>query len=250
MGNTKPQDAVSTKVRAALELLGWDTPTDQIIAAVGEAAFAKIKTPARAYVGACRHGYRPRYLPMELEPKKIKYVAGDLFGPIQASTAMETIVIPHVVNDRGAFGAGFVVRLAQAFPKAKQDYLDWSAGKIADEVMPFKLGLTFFSEVIIKHEPPIVFVAHMLAQTLGGRRPLFYNHLSRCMDSVADFALGQSNPKIVAPMFGSDLAGGNWSFIEELITDCWLKRNLDVTIHYLPGRTPQGWTPPTPPGEP
>jgi hypothetical protein len=190
---------------------------------------------------------------MELEPK-IKYIEGDLFAPIQASTANETIVIAHVVNDKGAWGAGFVVPLGRAYPKAKEDYHDWHDGKIPSLSLPatdplFNLGVTMFSEVQ-KHQTPLVYVAHMMAQTLGGRRPLFYNHLARCMDSVAHFALGYSNPKIVSPMFGSDLAGGNWSFIEELITDCWLKRKLPVTIHYLPGRTPQGWTPPTPPGEP
>jgi hypothetical protein len=34
-------------------------------------------------------------------------------------------------------------------------------------------------------------------------------------------------------MFGSALAGGDWRFIEELITDCWLVRGIQVTVYYL-----------------
>ena len=63
------------------------------------------------------------------------------------------------------------------------------------------------------------------------------------MDAVAEFAIDE-NARIVCPMFGSGLAGGNWLFIEKLIEDCWLDRLIEVTVHYLPNTIPVGWTPP------
>lgn len=181
----------------------------------------------------------------------IKYVEGDLFGPLLASREMATIILPHVCNDKGAWGAGFVVPLGRTFPKAKEEYTNWAKHQDLYEDMeqfPFKMGETQFVEVRTG-EPPMIFVCNMVAQTLGGKRPLFYNHLARCMDSVANFAPRQSNPRIVAPMLGAQLAGGRWDFVEELIGDCWLRLGIPVTIHYLPGQTPDGWVPPQTPSE-
>jgi hypothetical protein len=75
----------------------------------------------------------------------------------------------------------------------------------------------------------------MCAQTLGGYRPLFYNHLAKCMDDLASFITNERDEwhdisEIVCPRFGSGLAGGNAVFIEELIKDCWVKEGISVTI--------------------
>lgn len=155
----------------------------------------------------------------------INYIEGDLFANLDKS---KKICIPHVCNCLGKMGSGFVVPLAQNFPKAKEEYL---------KLENWKLGTTQFVNVSEN-----ITVANMIAQTLGGERPLFYNHLVQCMEIVVDFTK-QSNSEIISPMFGSQLAKGNWLFIQELINDCWLKQGLDVTIFYLKGQTPIGWTP-------
>lgn len=158
---------------------------------------------------------------------EINYVNGDLFAEV---TKIETpVVISHVVNCKGGWGSGFVVPLGRHFPLSKEKYLEWYAeGKNVD----FKLGEVQFVNV---SEQPQITVANMVAQTLGGKRPLFYNELAKCMDRVARYMEFSAGPgaQIVAPMFGSKLAGGDWNFVEELITDCWLKRDIPVTIFYL-----------------
>jgi len=173
----------------------------------------------------------------------IKYVEGDMFGPLKADTEPGAIILPHVCNDRGAWGAGFVVPLGKNFPSARQSYLAWEDNKLRqDSKYPyFGLGETQFVNIDDK-----IFVANMVAQTLGGVRPLFYNHLSRCMDAVAKFVKERSEARehparIIAPMFGSALAGGNWNIIENLICDSWLRQNIPVTIYYLPGTLPDNW---------
>jgi len=153
---------------------------------------------------------------------EIKYIEGDLFGHPTDSP----IVICHVANNRGRMGSGFVVPLAKKYPKARQDYIDLGN---------WMLGETQFVQV-----EENVIVANMIAQTLGGKRPLFYNHLANCMEQVAE-----SLPKqIIAPLFSAGLAGGDWNFTSLLIEDCWLRRNIPVTVYYLAESLPSNWSPP------
>ena len=178
----------------------------------------------------------------------IKYIEGDIFAGINNDDSPGAIILPHVVNDKKAFGAGFVIPLARQFPIVKQEYLKWAESDGYDvafsEDPHFILGNTQFINVDDK-----VFVANMLAQTLGGKRPLYYNHLARCMDEVARFVLDRTQSRehearIFAPMFSSGLAGGDWNFTEKLIEDCWLRRKIPVTIYYLPNHIPHNWVPP------
>ncbi len=86
-----------------------------------------------------------------------------------------------------------------------------------------------------------IFVINMIAQygIYGGwgERPLKYNSLVKCMEDVVFFVEEiQSTAKdktirIIAPKFCSELAGGEWEFIEELIKDIWIDRNIPVTIY-------------------
>lgn len=149
----------------------------------------------------------------------IIYRQGDLFKFLNGS--QNTIYIPHVCNDCGKWGSGFVVPLGKIFPDAKESYLKWS------KKQTFGLGKTRF--VTVQDVPKIV-VANMVAQTLGGKRPLFYNHLVECMETVAVQVLAEANVEIFAPKFGSCLAGGNWDFIAELIRDIWIYRGIQTTI--------------------
>lgn len=119
--------------------------------------------------------------------------------------------------------------LAKAFPAARECYLK------ENDVYGLELGTI---QGATNKDYPNVIVFNMIAQTLGGKRPLYYNHLARCMDKISDYLGRGINKEIHAPAFGSGLAGGRWDVIMELIEDCWLRRNLSVTIHYLPGQHP------------
>lgn len=168
---------------------------------------------------------------------RINYVVGDLFDCIK--TIKGTKVIPHVCNNKGAWGAGFVVPLGEHFPIAKEEYLsrfhnqEKPLSVIETRVKPLSLGdlqMVSVSESVV--------VANMVAQTLGGkRRPLHYNALSKCMNEIGGRLVSipdwQNLVTIHAPVFGAGLAGGRWEFIADLIEDCWLRRDLSVTIYWL-----------------
>jgi len=169
----------------------------------------------------------------------LSYREGDLFARIKG---LGRVVIPHVCNNVGAWGAGFVVPLGKAFPKARKDYLEWHRDRQTSCHTAFVLGSTQFVTV---DDENLVVVANMIGQGRIGRgRPPRYNALVHCMEDVADFVLsedvGPSSYEIHCPLFGSGLAGGDWSFIRELIEDCWVRLGIGVTAYYLPGQLPEG----------
>jgi hypothetical protein len=164
---------------------------------------------------------------------KITYVGGDLFAAIKNSH--DSIIIPHVCNNIGAWGAGFVIPLAKAFPSAREEYLKWY-----QEGKDFKLGE--IQKVILDNHCIINMVAQ---QGVGGQRPLKYPALGKCIEAVRDVIKSSFVGAIHAPMFGAGLAGGDWNFIEQMIYDGWVGYGIPTTIYYLPGQTPQGWSPPS-----
>lgn len=150
----------------------------------------------------------------------INYIEGDLFAAIKAKPANTPIIVPHICNNKGGWGAGFVVPLGKHYPAAKANYL-------RSKMRLGSVGFTQCNNVLI---------CNMVAQELGGDRPLYYNHLARCMDKVA-YKMGGYPYEIHAPAFGSGLAGGDWDIIKELIEDCWIRKctPASINIYYLPG---------------
>ena len=165
---------------------------------------------------------------------RLLYSEGDLFEVVQKLQS-NTVLIPHVCNNKGAWGAGFVVPLGRAYPKAQEEYLKWHRNP-EEEGEPFALGHTQFVEAAQN-----VIVCNMVAQTLGGVRPLRYDALVYCMLKVAEYSSLNENPTIECPLFGAGLAGGAWPFIHKLIQDCWTSRSLDVRVHYIPDKSPPGF---------
>ena len=144
----------------------------------------------------------------------ITYHKGDLFEHLPKD---KTIYIPHVCNNAGGWGAGFVLALSKHFPRAEKSYREW-----------FEYGKPDLSNVQMVPIPQTrnIIVCNMIAQGLGGIKPLRYGHLAHCMQKVADTL--QPGFLIYAPKFGSGLAGGDWAIIEELIEDIWGKNEVHI----------------------
>ena len=154
---------------------------------------------------------------------KIKYIKGDLFANLPT---VGHVLLPHVCNCKGGFGSGFVVPLQKHFPIVADSYRS---------MFPEKLDVIGYTQFVRVNDN--LTVANMVAQTLGGVRPLNYASLVEAMEQVEEeFSKGYT--EIIAPMFGSALAGGNWSFIEELIHDIWLVNNIPVTIFWREDNIP------------
>jgi hypothetical protein len=157
----------------------------------------------------------------------MKYVEGDLFAHVPTDGFVT--IIPHVCNSIGAWGSGFVIPLGKRYPNAKKLYKESSS---------FQLGLTIFAS-----DHNNILVANMIAQEGIGPKiienkiipPIRYDYLQKCMDTVREKAeqLKKENKmvKIACPMFGSGLAGGDWSIIEKMIAETW--KDIDTTVYYL-----------------
>jgi hypothetical protein len=156
--------------------------------------------------------------------------------------------------------------LAKRYPRAEMAYRAWAKqdavyfndawdGTVEEHspLLPFALGETQFVRV---RSTPEVIVCNMCAQTLGGKRPLYYNHLAACMNAVGKMAINaRENFTSIFPhfhrktvaihtvLFGAGLAGGNWDFIKELIEDAWIKRDIPVTVYCLPQFLPPNFDP-------
>lgn len=154
----------------------------------------------------------------------INYYYGDLFKYIDDSPCGDPMVICHIVNNLGFWGSGFVVPLGKKFPEARDYYHQWVNlhGTVGD-----MLG----TAQLVKVDTKPLYVYNMCAQTgimahsTGDRsqvnsKPIRYEALVKCMRDLVTAKIPiQSH--IICPKFGSDRAGGNWEFIEELIEEIW-----------------------------
>lgn len=153
----------------------------------------------------------------------IKYVQGDLFADIDNLSKNKKVIIPHIVNNLGIMGSGFVVGLKKKYPRAEEQYLKWYK----------QFGLGLVQLVGISEN---VVVANMFAQDgIGGMskgnfsrvtKPIKYTALIKCMETLSDCI--NDDTEIVAPKFGSLRSGGTWEFIEELIEEIWADFNVTI----------------------
>jgi len=146
----------------------------------------------------------------------IKYIEGNISDFISPN-----VIVPHVVNIHGIAASGVVVPIFKKIPLARSEYENLCC--LYSRTPEVLLGECQIVETDQGN------IANLYAQTLQGQRPLYYNHLVVSMEELA-IHCKDYNRDIVSPTFGSLRAGGNWSFIEELITDCWIKRGIGVTV--------------------
>lgn len=143
------------------------------------------------------------------------------------------VIIPHVCNNVNIFGGGFTKDLSERYPIVRENFHLLGAAA--------KLGKVQYIEVdknkIYGYK---LIVANMIAQngTIGPKnsRPLNYAALVYCMADVKNYCdslnnnLESNGVEIHAPKFGSGLAGGDWFFIQELISDIWKKYETFIYI--------------------
>jgi O-acetyl-ADP-ribose deacetylase (regulator of RNase III) len=146
----------------------------------------------------------------------MKYFTGDATVPFQ-----KNVIIAHCCNDIGAWGAGFVLPLAEKYPHSKKSYRIWAnRGKVTDDLgrdVDFILGETQFCIV----ENGVV-VANMIGQAgimkTGNLPPIRYEALRSALTAVAKIAK-EKGMAVQMPKIGAGLAGGEWSIIEKIISE-------------------------------
>lgn len=147
------------------------------------------------------------------------YVVGDAVYPATDGKK----IIAHICNDRGLWGAGFVVALAHRYPKAREEYIRHR--------MLYPLGTT--QMVRVDHN---TYVANMIGQR-GVRSstnpvPLDLDALAKCLVVVRDMVL-RLNASVHMPRIGCGLAGGRWEEVEPVVQVELCDHGVPVTVYDL-----------------
>ena len=164
----------------------------------------------------------------------LNYVKGDATRPI--GTGPKFII--HVCNDKGYWGAGFVLAVSKRWHQPEARYrevreLMWGEDMVLGRVQ------------IVKVEENL-WVVNMIGQhNVGfdrqGCPPIRYSAIYQALTRVAEVAkedkyCGEDYAvSIHAPKFGAGLAGGDWDRIEGIIDKCLIDAGLDVTIYEFDG---------------
>lgn len=147
----------------------------------------------------------------------IRYVTGDATNP-----PLRPAAIVHVVNDRGAWGAGFSGALSARWPRSLEAYL---AAKHSGDLV---LG-----RVLVSHVADGLVVLHLVAQrglpSRVNRHPLDLDALRRALGN-AD-ALFRGVPWHM-PRIGTGYGGGTWDEVEPLLAAL----DRDITVYDLEKR--------------
>jgi len=133
----------------------------------------------------------------------------------------ENVIIPHITNNIGAWGAGFVIALSKRWKEPEAMYRELYKS--------YALGSTMFVQV----EKNIT-VANMTAQndiisnTSRDNPPIDYVALEKTLKTVYNKAK-LMNASVHMPKIGSGLAGGDWSLIEKIIDEIFA--DVDVYVY-------------------
>ncbi|MBU5922711.1 macro domain-containing protein [Enterobacter sichuanensis] len=159
------------------------------------------------------------------EKKQIKLLSGNAVEPLKKS-----IVIAHIVNNKGKWGKGFVLSLSNKYPSAKEYYLNSFNGNNIPE-----LGTVDFVLVDAKEQ---IFIANMYAQdgikknVNDKNQYVCYASLEVCLEKLSDFAL-VNRLSVQMPRIGAGLGGGDWDVIESLILKKICYKMIDCNVIIL-----------------
>lgn len=147
----------------------------------------------------------------------ITYLAGDATAPAGPGNK----IIAHVCNDRGAWGAGFVLAVSARWPEPEDHYRREAAGDL------LKLG-----DVQLVRVSDHACVANLVAQVLGDPTGvnLRYDVLRDCLSMLAGNALAE-NASVHMPRIGCGLAGGTWDRVEPVINETLVAAGVAVTVY-------------------
>lgn len=162
-------------------------------------------------------------------------IKGNLFnyieGRIKAGNNGSSVIVPHVCNNVDLFGAGFAAAVSSHYPVVKQNY-----HLLGKNFLKSNLGYVQYVKVLEdkNYEYSLIF-ANMISQngtvSKSNPRPLNYAGLVQSMIDINKFInknFKEEKVEIHAPKFGCGLAGGNWNFISELISDIWTNKKVYI----------------------
>jgi O-acetyl-ADP-ribose deacetylase (regulator of RNase III) len=149
------------------------------------------------------------FLMSKTDEPQIYYLKGDATNPIETGGDR---LITHICNDKGGWGAGFVLALSKKWSKPEQMYRSIPISQLI-------LGTVQYVSV-----DRGILVVNMIAQhgyrnSSNGKPPIRYDALVTAFKEISKRNEMLYNPTIHMPKIGTGLAGGDWDVIEQLIIE-------------------------------
>jgi O-acetyl-ADP-ribose deacetylase (regulator of RNase III) len=153
----------------------------------------------------------------------IHYLIGDATQPNQPGTS----IICHICNDKGKWGAGFVLAISKRWEQPERMYR---------QIKNYILGKVQYVDVLNDDvKDRYIYIANMIAQhntgpDKDGNPPIRYDALRTCLNDVNSAAM-LLEATVHMPRIGCGLAGGDWSVVEKIIQETL---TVDVYVYDLP----------------
>jgi len=123
------------------------------------------------------------------------------------------IIIAHVVNDRGGWGAGFVMALSRKWAEPERAYRAWGS----------KMGGYRLGSIQVVPVAPNLYVANMVAQAGYASRqdpqPFRMVAAEECLKRLNTVAEALQ-ATVHLPRIGAGLGGADWGEVEALLHAC------------------------------
>ena len=154
-----------------------------------------------------------------IKDSPIVYVKGDATEPVVTKGFR---IITHICNDKGAWGAGFVLALSKKWKEPEAEYR---------KLKTYELGNVQFVQVNVNTIVANIIGQHCTGVDENGNPPIRYNAVEKALKTVNSEAI-KLNATIHSPYMGCGQAGGIWGNMEAIILET-ITRPMYVYEFYL-----------------
>lgn len=159
----------------------------------------------------------------------LHYLIGSATDPIKTPA-----LLPHIVNNKGRWGSGYVIAVSKKDKKPEEMYYRWYKRE-KEEGKDLPLGAVQICPYVDGCE-----VANMVGQhdtkPIDGEPPIRYESLRQALKSVYHYA-GQNNLTVHMPRIGAQRSGGDWNQIEAIIKE--EMGDIETYVYTLPNEKDQ-----------
>ena len=165
---------------------------------------------------------------------KLVHVRGNVLEP-QRLQKDELVIIPHCCNNGGqsgigVMGAGVALALRQKWPTVYDIYKIMESERTSG--LTNRLGEVSWAKIPEDNLIVVNMIGQDGVRSTENLKPVKYCALMKCMEVIKKYILYSKNNCVIHTCkFGSDLAGGNWDFILELIKELWIDYGIDVVVY-------------------
>lgn len=149
-----------------------------------------------------------------------KYIKGDV-------TKTELKYIAHGVNCGNAMGFGVAKSISKTYPEVKEKYHAYAS---QFQVSLYNRKMLLGDIQSVKTKGKVIYnLFTQLNYGHDGKRYVSYKAIVDCFKDLTEALEGEI---IAIPKIGSELGGGNWEFIEQLINDT-VEDKLEIWVYEL-----------------